>query len=879
MLRCLGLGAFGVRRSAFGVSRGRGTTGGALYCCEDGPSGRCGLRAPSVALNAERRTPNVKRRTPTRRTSFLLAIAISYSLSASAFADLLDDAQAAHEAGVPEVGITKARQFLATNPTTQRRNEAQLLLARCLIETRQSDQADEILKSVNSPEATFLKGQAALHSRRWKEAQDAFSELATRENPWSDQAKLGLANAQKSLGEADAAIETLEPLLRQSDPSAAKAALLAAEINLDRSDTAKAKELLSQFRPGSRAQQLEKLCLEGEIALAENDVDMARRSFDEILSSPDGRTARIVSIAQLGKVKILILRQEYEEAETEIEKLIANDPRGPVLPELFENLFSIYAHETNPTKTDLVNWAAEDPKLSGPDRPAYALFYLARLQLTQGLTIQAQTGLRDLIARFPNHPLAVEGALILGRQLLDAGDPDGSTRVLETQLDHVSNLSARQRFRLSYLLGEAYHRAGNISAARDLFLDLARKSDFDRDETLFNAAICSLEIGDETNFNQAFNELQKRSLPPGLLGDLVFTRGLLEAKTGKSSADETMRDFIKSFPEHPRKAQAQLVEAEIRLTEQPPDIAASQEVLRHVSTADNPGLQEQADRLKFFVAASDPSQNVIALAALAKEYLTKYPESSAKAEIRLKLGELYYRENDFPNAQTQFELVSEESPDSPLVETALFLAGEASRKSLSSSSLDRAITLFEEVYKLGGTLKFQARLEEALTMRQARQESEAIVLLDDLVAQNPPPDIRFEAIDNKGEAQFTLAAKDPQIYEEAIKTFDRLLNEEGVPIEWKQHAYYQKGKCLEKLNRVDEALAAYYDVLAVEGGSGDQLWFFRAGFDAAQILENQRSWNSAAAIYDKLSNTRGPRSDEAKNRLTRLRLEHFLWPE
>jgi tetratricopeptide (TPR) repeat protein len=100
-----------------------------------------------------------------------------------------------------------------------------------------------------------------------------------------------------------------------------------------------------------------------------------------------------------------------------------------------------------------------------------------------------------------------------------------------------------------------------------------------------------------------------------------------------------------------------------------------------------------------------------------------------------------------------------------------------------------------------------------------------------------------------------------------------------VPEEWKQRALYQKGKCLEKLGRPDEALATYYDVLAVEAGKGDQLWFFRAGFDAGLILEDRRSWASAAAVYEKLANTRGARSEEAKNRLSRLRLEHFLWPE
>ena len=283
--------------------------------------------------------------------------------------------------------------------------------------------------------------------------------------------------------------------------------------------------------------------------------------------------------------------------------------------------------------------------------------------------------------------------------------------------------------------------------------------------------------------------------------------------------------------------------------------------------------------MKFFALAADPSQNARLVQASAQEFLQNFPNAASKAEVRLKLGELYYRENDFPNAQTQFELVREESPDSPLVESALFLAAEAARKSLNSASVDRSISLFEDVYKLGGPLKFQARLEQAMTMRQTKQEKEAIVLLDDLLTQNPPDDIRYQALDAKGEAQFTLAANDPKMYEEAIKTFDALISSDGLPTEWKQRAVYQKGKCFEKLGKLDDALANYYDVLAVEGAGADQLWFFRAGFDSAQILEDRRSWRSAAAIYEKLSNTRGARSEEAKDQLTRLRLEHFLWPE
>ena len=46
----------------------------------------------------------------------LLAILITLSVACSSVrADLLDDAIQAHRAGIPEVSITKLRQFLATN--------------------------------------------------------------------------------------------------------------------------------------------------------------------------------------------------------------------------------------------------------------------------------------------------------------------------------------------------------------------------------------------------------------------------------------------------------------------------------------------------------------------------------------------------------------------------------------------------------------------------------------------------------------------------------------------------------------------------------------------------------------------------------------------
>src|SRR4029434_11088537 len=82
------------------------------------------------------------------------------------------------------------------------------------------------------------------------------------------------------------------------------------------------------------------------------------------------------------------------------------------------------------------------------------------------------------------------------------------------------------------------------------------------------------------------------------------------------------------------------------------------------------------------------------------------------------------------------------------------------------------------------------------------------------------------------------------------------------------------------LNDTPAALTTYYGVIE-EGMRSDRprefFWFYKAGFNAAHLLEATHDWKSAVAVYRKLAAVGGTRSDEARARLTQLRLEHFLW--
>jgi tetratricopeptide (TPR) repeat protein len=249
----------------------------------------------------------------------------------------------------------------------------------------------------------------------------------------------------------------------------------------------------------------------------------------------------------------------------------------------------------------------------------------------------------------------------------------------------------------------------------------------------------------------------------------------------------------------------------------------------------------------------------------------------------MKLGQVYFRLGDNANAQTQFETLARENPGSNLCESALFLAGQSSMRSLNPEGVDRAIEIFQQVVEAKKSLRLYARQQQAIAYVRLGKEKDAVILDDEILGANPPADLRFAVLGAKGDSLVTIAGKDPQLLNQAIAVFDQLASQPDVTASWRNQALYKKAKCLNTLSRSSEAMAVYYDILQSTSASGpegpDYTWFYKAGFDAGGALEAQENWKAAIEIYEKLANLLGPRSEEAKKRVDQLRLEHFIWEE
>src|SRR5207244_72233 len=355
--------------------------------------------------------------------------------------------------------------------------------------------------------------------------------------------------------------------------------------------------------------------------------------------------------------------------------------------------------------------------------------------------------------------------------------------------------------------------------------------------------------------------------------------GLMEAAKGDSLAADSLRNFLHDFPESERASEAWVALAELAFHATPPRIdEARKNLARAAESKPTATAQERADYLTIWLedATSGGEAKVI---ELAKRFIQQHESSNLVASGRMKMGEMYYRAEDFANAETQFELLTEQSSTGAVTERALFFAGESAMASMAAQSLDRALVLFDRVVQLNGELKWAARNEQAVIERKLGKPQDALALYDEVLNGGARPGEKREGLCGKGDIFFELAANDPQNYQRAIDAYEKLAGDREAPAHWRNQALFKKGLCLEKRADRGGALASFYSVL--EQGTQPErgrefFWFYKAGFNAGRLLEADAKWESAAAIYEKLAAAGGTRANEAREKVDRLRLEHFL---
>ena len=795
-------------------------------------------------------------------------------------ADLAGAVQPLDE-GVPQVAVLRLREVLARELSPDDRKTVTVRLGEALLAAGDAEKALQILQDPSLQDLVAValwRAQALASLQRWTEALPLYQRVATQSgSSLQAMALFGQAEALRALHRPDEALQLFGNLF--SNPQwNSQAQLRSVELLLEKQDAAGARRLLDKTRPVALSGKKEKRYLQGRIEAQLDHHERAIELFQTILRSPEG-TNREVLIATLCAMADSNLRRETPEAgDDALEDFVEHHPADPALPTVFGKLDELYRAERQPSSQELSRWASDPVQ----PRRALAQWYLARSEGRAGRregALRAFEKLRDERAPLP---AMAEGLFEFAQLKIEDHRFDEALAILN---DAIALRPAPDWLdRITQLQGHAQYYAKQFEAAARTFEQVAHASPLLARDSLFNASLAWLQLGDDGRFATVAQELSKNGGDAETRGDLLLEEGLTQAAQGNNKATGTLEAFLKDFPRHKRAAEAWLALAELAFHGAPARIdEARKHLARAQKSEPSPSTSERADYLAIWIEDAGPNLDPAKVIGAAGEFLRKYPNSHFVPDVRMKLAETYYRQQDFPNAQTQFQTLAQENPGGAFTERALFFAAKSATQSMAAQSLDRALVLFDEVVKKNGELKWAARNEQAVIERKLDKPQDAATLYGEVLQGNAKPEEKREALCGRGDIFYESGEADHENYKRAIDVYDQLAAQKDAPPHWRNQALFKKGICLEKLGDRDNALATFYKIIESETRPDrpqrEFFWYYKAGFNAARLLEDESRWEPAAVVYQKLASAGGARSDEAKSRLSRLRLEHFLWEQ
>jgi hypothetical protein len=826
-----------------------------------------------------KRTSNVQWKREAWAAIFAAILVFNGQISGADFPELAAAARPMEE-GVPQVAVLRLRALLSGDLGAEERRDATARLGEALLA---GGEAEEALKVLQDPAllalaaTAFWRAQALATLGRWEEALPFYQQVAAEAaSPFRSKAILGKAEALRALRRPGEALKVFALLL--SDPPAKdRAELRSVELLLDKQDTAGARRILDKTRPTALADKKEKRFLQGRLEAQLNHRERALELFQTILRRPEG-ASRAVLIATLCAVGETSLRLKTPETgDDPLEDFVEHHPADPELPTIFKKLDQLYRAQRTPSNQELRRWA-NDPI---QPRRALAQWYLARSELRAGRRENALRVFGEMRAGRVQSPALVGGLFEFAQLEVDNRRFDEALALLEDARALRPNPAWLERINL--LAGHAHYGARHFEAAAQTFETVAHTSPRSATDSFFNASLAWLQLSDHARFLADYREVSQSGGTDETRGDLLLEEGLTEAAQGNKKAAETLQTFLREFPRHKRSGEAWVALAELAFHGLPGDLdAARKHLARALESGSNEAARERADYLIIWIEDAAPKTDAARVIGFANQFLQKYPASPLVSDVRMKLAETYYRQQDFPNAQTQFQILAQENPRAGFTEKALFFAAKSAMQSMGVQAPDRALILLDAVVKKNGELKWAARNEQAVIERKLGKPQDAATLYDEVLQGAATPEEKREALCGKGDILYESGPADRENYRRAIEVYDQLASQKDAAPHWRNQALFKKGICLEKLDDRDNALATFYKIIEEEGRPDRQrefFWYYKAGFNAARLLEEDSKWQPAAVVYQKLVSAGGARRDEAQSRLSRLRLEHFLWEQ
>ncbi|MEO6055154.1 MAG: tetratricopeptide repeat protein [Chthoniobacterales bacterium] len=799
-----------------------------------------------------------------KKLIFLLAFGV---FTASAFGGLYEEAINALNEEVYSVAVYKLEKFLAQKPPAVEVKKAKVALAQALLSSGEAGRAIACLQDTafaEDPSAQILLAQALSKTGDYPGALRIFEKLrSSASGQEKEQAYLGSAAMLEALKRSDEALEVLHfafttPLIQN------RAYLLAAEIHLSKGDFPAVKKDLQLLNNPRDAERLASQLLAARLAFKEGDINKCAALYDEVIQKSKHIDPRLAITAVDELADAYANSARLQNAEDLLEKFIEGNAANPDLAEVFFKLDEIYFRQGDGASPELKKWALE----KGTERGALAQYFAGLLNLRDQRTDRAEENFETFIKDYPKHIFLADTYLQYGRILMERGHYLRAIEIFKSALQVTKK--PRLEAQLWFAIADAEMGHRDYAEAEKAYLKAAQNPDF-TSAAGYNAELARI-----------------RGNLPGSLDaqqDIASSNGLrlmraLELARQRNPNAQTELLAIAASKNGLVSESAAAALAELSFLNN--DKAGAEKQIRAIRNEGGSDLSnEKLDYLNVFLnKGKNETENATAVRENAERFLAKYPHSEFATLVRMKLAEACFRQGDYATARLNFLEVAHANTDTTLSEHALFLAAQSEARSLEPDSLTQAMEGFEEIASGNGALASRARLEQARVKYTMQQPNEAIVILDGLIQSNPVPDVRYEAIIEKAQTLFHLGLKDPANYKKAADTFLLVGRNPEASASWRNQALTKAAQALEKTGDKQGALSAYYDVLnAPRTEQPEYFWYYKAGFDAGELLESEHSWKEAIAIYEKMGKADGPRAQEAKARVNKLRLKNLIWEE
>jgi TolA-binding protein len=264
-----------------------------------------------------------------------------------------------------------------------------------------------------------------------------------------------------------------------------------------------------------------------------------------------------------------------------------------------------------------------------------------------------------------------------------------------------------------------------------------------------------------------------------------------------------------------------------------------------------------------------------------KIFIEKYPDSEWTPDVIFWLAEQYYNQGKYGRAEPLFLRIANDFSGHRLAARALYWTG---RSAAEESDYVKAIERYSEVAKSypDSEILPQTRFAQGDALTELGEFARAILAYEEILKNYPESPLVSAAWGRKGDCQYSLATDNPARYEEAISSYQAILNRPSSSPVLKMQAEYKIGRCLEKAGSFEKAFSHYMSVVytftteRVSRTPYSILWFTRAAFGAASLKEKEQVWVEAVKIYERVISAGVPARDEAQKRIERIKTENWL---